>query len=61
MHTKQMIKQLGGNRAAIAKQAGISNATLRNQISKDVTVEELKDGRFVTVRKDATYFGVKKK
>ena len=56
MKIKQMIKQLGGNRAAIAKKAGVSVQQLNNQVSKGVEVEELKDGRFVTVRKDATYY-----
>lgn len=53
-----MIEQLGGNRTAIAKQAGIPYQTLSNQIQRNVEVVELKDGRFVTVRRDATYFGI---
>ena len=51
-----MIKKLGGHRATIAKDAGISVQVLNNAVSKGVSVEELKDGRFVTVRRDATYF-----
>lgn len=51
-----MIKKLGGNRQAIADKAGISYQQLTNMINKGVVVEELKDGRFVVVRKDATYF-----
>lgn len=56
MNIKDMIKKLGGHRATIAKQAGISVQTLNNAVSKGISVEELKDGRFVTVRRDATYF-----
>lgn len=57
MKITEMIKRLGGNRAAIAAQADISVQQLNNQVSNNVTVVELADGRFVTVRKDATYFG----
>ena len=60
MEIREMIKKLGGNRAAIAEQAGISIQHLNNQVSNDVSVVELKSGGFVTVRKDATYFNVKK-
>lgn len=56
MKIKQLIEKLGGDRAAIAKQAGITVFQLNNMVYKDVEVEELKDGRFVVVRKDATYF-----
>ena len=56
MKTIDMIKKLGGNRAAIAEQAGISIQQLNNMVYKDVEVEELKGGLFVTVRRDATYF-----
>lgn len=52
-----MIEKLGGNRAAIAKKAGVSVQQLNNQVSKGVEVVELKDGRFVTVRKNTTYYG----
>lgn len=59
MKTIDMIKKLGGNRASIAEQAGISVQQLNNMVYKGVEVEELKDGRFVTVRRDATYFNKK--
>ena len=58
MKTLEMIKKLGGNRAAIAEQAGISIQQLNNMVYKDVEVEELKDGSFVTVHKNATRFSV---
>jgi len=51
-----MIKALNKSRADIAKEAGISIQQLNNQVSKGVQVVELKDGRFVTIRKDATFF-----
>ena len=53
-----MIESLGGSRADISSQAGISVQQLNNNVSKGVEVEELKDGRYVTVRKDATYFEI---
>lgn len=56
MNITEMIKRFKTSRSDIAKQAGISIQQLNNQVSKSVEVEELKDGRFVTVRKDATYF-----
>lgn len=56
MKTIDMIKKLGGNRAAIAEQAGISVQHLNNMVYKDVEVEELPDGSFVTVHKNATRF-----
>ena len=56
MLVSEMIEKLGGNRQAIADKAGISLQQLNNMVSKKVQVEELKDGRFVVVRKDATYF-----
>jgi len=56
MKTIDMIKKLGGNRAAIAEQAGISIFQLNNMVYKGVEVEELKDGSFVAVRKDAVRF-----
>ena len=57
MKITEMIEKLGGNRAAIAKKAGVSVQQLNNQVSKGVEVVELKDGRFVTVRKNTTYYG----
>ena len=51
-----MIKQLGGNRAAIAKQAGISVFQLNNMVSKGREVELLPDGSFVAVRSNAVRF-----
>lgn len=58
MKITEMIELLGGNRAAIAKKAGISIYQLNNAVSKGAEVEQLTDGRFVIVRKDATYFDV---
>jgi hypothetical protein len=58
MKITQMIKQLGGNRAAIAKQAGISIQQLNNMVSKEQEVEILPDGSFVAVRSNAVRFGV---
>jgi len=52
----EMIKQLGGNRAAIAKQAGISVFQLNNMVSKGQEVELLPDGSFVAVRSNAVRF-----
>jgi hypothetical protein len=60
MKITQMIKQLGGNRAAIAKAAGISIQHLNNMVSKGVEVKELPSGDFIVVRKDATVFKGKK-
>jgi len=51
-----MIKKLGGNRAAIAKQAGISVQQLNNMVSKGQEVELLPDGSFVAVRSNAVRF-----
>lgn len=56
MKITDMIKALNKSRADIAKEAGISIQQLNNQVSKGVQVVELKDGRFVTIRKDATFF-----
>ena len=56
MKITEMIKQLGGNRTAIAKEAGISIQQLNNMVYKGVDVEETKGGYFVVVRKGATYF-----
>lgn len=56
MKITEMIKLLGGNRAAIAKDAGISIQHLNNMVYKGVDVEETKDGYFVVVRKGSTYF-----
>ena len=56
MKITEMIKALGKTRADIAKDAGISIQQLNNQVSKGVQVVELKDGSFVTIRKDATFF-----
>ena len=53
---QEMICKIGMTRADIAGLAGISIQQLNNNVSKGVIVEELKDGRFVTVRRDATYF-----
>ncbi len=51
-----MIKKLGGNRAAIAKKAGISIYQLNNAVSKGYEVLELADGRYILVRKNSTIF-----
>lgn len=56
MNIRKMVEILGGKRVDIAKNAGISLCQLNNSISTGKQVEELKDGRYVTVRKDATYF-----
>jgi hypothetical protein len=56
MNIKQMIKKLGGNRAAIAKASGTSEQAINNAVSRDVEVVELKDGRFVAVRADAVFY-----
>lgn len=56
MKTIDMIKKLGGNRAAIAKEAGISVQHLNNMVYKDVEVEQLIDGSFITIHKNATRF-----
>lgn len=56
MKITEMIKALNKPRAIIAQEANISIQQLNNQVSKGVEVVELKDGRFVTIRKDATYF-----
>ena len=56
MKITHMIKQLGGNRAAIAKASNTSEQAINNAVSKGVEVVELKDGRFVAVRKDAVYY-----
>lgn len=56
MKIKQLIEKLGGNRAAIALNAGISVQQLNNMVYKNVDVAELKNGSFVVVRKDAVYF-----
>lgn len=56
MKITEMIKQLGGNRAAIAKRAGISIQQLNNMVSKGQEVELLQDGSFVAVRSNAVRF-----
>ena len=58
MKITEMIKQLGGNRAAIAKQAGISVQQLNNMVSKGQEVELLPDGSYVAVRSNAVRFKV---
>lgn len=56
MKIRKMIEIIGDSRENIAKRAGISVAQLNNNVSQGVDVEELMDGRFVTVRSNATYF-----
>lgn len=56
MKIKQMIKELGGNRAAIAEASGTSVAHINNMVSKGVEVEKLEDGRYVSVRNNAIFF-----
>ena len=56
MKITEMIKQLGGNRAAIAEQAEISIQQLNNMVSKNQEVELLQDGTFVAVRSNAVRF-----
>ena len=52
----KMIKQLGGNRAAIAKQAGISVQQLNNMVSQGREVEQLSGGGFVVLAKNTVRF-----
>ena len=56
MHIKELIEKSGLSRQAFADKAGISYQQLNNAVSKDVQVEKLADGRYMTARKDATYF-----
>jgi len=56
MKITEMIKQLGGNRTVIAKNAGISIQQLNNMVSKDVEVKQLIGGDYIVVRKDAVRF-----
>ena len=56
MNIREMVELLDCKRVDIAKDAGISLYQLNNSISQNKQVEELKDGRFVMVRSDATYF-----
>lgn len=58
MKITEMIEQLGGNRSAIAQQAGISVQQLNNMVSKGQEVELLPDGSFVAVRSNAVRFKV---
>jgi hypothetical protein len=53
-----MITKMGGHRGTIANRAGISVQGLNNQVYKKVKVALLTDGRYVTIRNDATYFEV---
>lgn len=57
MKIKQMIKQLGGNRAAIAKQAGISVQQLNNYVSQEREVKELACGGYVMITDKTKVFG----
>lgn len=52
-----MIKQLGGNRAAIAKQAGISVQQLNNYVSQGREVKELACGGYVMITDKTKVFG----
>ena len=52
-----MIKKLGGHRATIAKQAGISEQSLNNLVSQKREVLELLDGRFIVISKQTVVFG----
>lgn len=56
MKITEMIKKLGGNRAAIAKASNTSEQAINNAVFKGVEVLELKDGRFVAIRKDAVFY-----
>ena len=56
MNIRKMIELLGGHRVTIAKNAGISLQQLNNMVSRGAEVQELKDGRFIVTRSDATYF-----
>ena len=57
MKITEMIKKLGGHRATIAKQAGISEQSLNNLVSQKREVLELLDGRFIVVSKQTVVFG----
>ena len=56
MKISQMIKQLGGDITAIAKKAGITPNHLRKMKSVGSEVEQLPNGDYIVVRKDAVRF-----
>ena len=56
MKLKSLIKQLGGNRAAIAERAGISTAKLNNYVSEGRSVLPLADGGYVLVTANTRVF-----
>ena len=54
-----LIKKLGGNRAAIAKSGDMSLAQLNNLVSQDRELLELADGNYILVSKHTKIFKVK--
>lgn len=59
MKILELMEKLGKTKTDLAKDAGISIQQLCNMIGSGVEVEELKDGRYVTVRRDAVCFNGK--
>lgn len=59
MKITDMIKQLGGNRTAIAKQANTTVHSLNNAVSKGAEVEQLADGRYISVNRFNIFYGDK--
>ncbi len=51
-----MIKKLGGHRATIASNNGMSEQQLNNYVSQGREVLELADGRFVLVTGKTKFF-----
>ena len=54
-----LIKKLGGNRTAIAKEANMSMHALNNMVHQDREVLELADGNYILVSKHTKIFKVK--
>jgi hypothetical protein len=59
MKITDMIKRLGGNRTAIAQQANTTVHSLNNAVSKGAEVEQLVDGRYISVNRFNIFYGDK--
>ena len=56
MKISEMIKKLGGHRATIAKQAGMSEQQLNNLVSQGREVLKLESGDYILITKKTQVF-----
>lgn len=58
MKLKTLIKKLGGNRAALAKQWNTTEQQINNWVSQDREVVELASGDFIVINKHSRILSV---